>query len=100
MRRGHSALLGVEVWLRYAAVAQIAQNNLARNMSHSAFLSRRVVTPDGIKPRAVLVQDGRILDVVPLNQVPAEISVKDFGEAAIVLHRNFSRHLIQRNNIE
>ena len=84
MRRGHSALLGVEVWLRYAAVAQIAQNNLARNMSHSAFLSRRVVTPDGIKPRAVLVQDGRILDVVPLNQVPAEISVKDFGEAAIL----------------
>src|SRR5260370_7551874 len=53
-------------------------------MSHSAFLSRRVVTPDGIKPRAVLVQDGRILDVVPLNQVPAEIAGKDFGEAAIL----------------
>jgi allantoinase len=61
-----------------------AQNNLALKMSHSAFLSRRVVTPDGIKPAAVLVEDGRILDVVPLNQVPAEISVEDFGEAAIL----------------
>ncbi len=49
-----------------------------------AYLSRRVVTPDGIKPGAVLVQDGRILDAVPLNQLPAEISVKDFGEAAIL----------------
>jgi allantoinase len=42
------------------------------------------VTPDEIKPGAVLVQDGRILDVVPLNQLPAEISVEDFGEAAIL----------------
>src|SRR6266852_4952734 len=53
-------------------------------MSLSAFLSRRVVTPDEIKPAAVLVEDGRILDVVPLNQLPAEISVKDFGKAAIL----------------
>jgi allantoinase len=53
-------------------------------MSLSAFLSRQVVTPDEIKPAAVLVEDGRILDVVPLNQLPAEISVKDFGEAAIL----------------
>src|SRR5258708_36939645 len=53
-------------------------------MSPSAFLSRRVVTPDEIKPAAVLVEDGRILDVVALNQLPAEISVKDFGKAAIL----------------
>jgi len=56
----------------------------ARNMSLSAFLSRRVVTPDGIKPAAVLVEDGRILDVVPPDQLPARSSVKEFGEAAIL----------------
>jgi len=54
------------------------------NMSLNAFLSQRIVTPDGIKPAAVLVQDGRILDVVPLNQVPAQVSVNDFGQAAIL----------------
>ncbi len=53
-------------------------------MSLKAFLSRRVVTPDGIKAAAVLVEDGRILDVVPPDQLPAQISVKDFGEAAIL----------------
>jgi len=42
-------------------------------MSLKALLSRRVVTPDGIKAAAVLVQDGRIVDVVPLDQLPAQI---------------------------
>jgi len=53
-------------------------------MSLKAFLSRRVVTPDGIKTAAVLVQDGRILDVVLSDQLPAQISVKDFGEAVLL----------------
>src|SRR6267143_6739847 len=53
-------------------------------MSLNAFLSRRVVTPDGIKPTAVLAENGRILDVVSLAQLPAHISVTDFGEAAIL----------------
>src|SRR5260370_19497773 len=53
-------------------------------MSLKAFLSRRVVTPQGIKTAAVLVEDGRILDVVPLNQLPSQVSVKDFGEAVIL----------------
>src|SRR6266478_3084603 len=53
-------------------------------MSLKAFLSRRVVTPDGIKPAAVLVKDGRIVNVVPPDQLSARISVKDFGEAAIL----------------
>ena len=53
-------------------------------MSLKAFLSRRVVTPHGIKAAAVLVQDGRILDVVATNQLPAQISVRDFGKAAIL----------------
>jgi allantoinase len=53
-------------------------------MSRKAFFSRRVVTPDGIKPAAVLVEDGKILDVVPPDQLPAQISVKDFRDAAIL----------------
>ena len=53
-------------------------------MSLKAFLSRRVVTPNGIRPAAVLVEEGRILDVVPPDQLPAQISVKDFGEVAIL----------------
>src|SRR5260370_9651402 len=53
-------------------------------MSLKAFLSRRVVTPKGINPAAVLVEAGRILDVVPPDQVPSQVSVKDFGAAAIL----------------
>ena len=53
-------------------------------MSLKAFLSRRVVTPHGIDAAGVLVQEGRIVDVVPPNQIPTEISVKDFDEAAIL----------------
>src|SRR6266853_5550597 len=55
-----------------------------RLMSLSAYLSRTVVTPRGISSAAVLVRDGIILDVVPPGQLPAQISVKDFGEAAIL----------------
>jgi len=53
-------------------------------MSLIAFLSRRVVTPQGIKSAAVLVENGRILDVVSPDQFPTDIPVKDFGEAAIL----------------
>jgi allantoinase len=56
----------------------------APNMSRKAFLSRRVVTPDGIMAAGVLVEDGRILDVVPPDQLPTQIPVKDFGDAAIL----------------
>jgi allantoinase len=53
-------------------------------VSLQAFLSRRVVTPHGIKAGAVVVQDGRILDVVPLDQLPAHVAVTDFGAAAVL----------------
>ena len=53
-------------------------------MSRQAFLSRRVVTPQGIKAAAILVEDGRILDVVSPDQLPAKISVQDLGDAAIL----------------
>src|SRR6266704_515689 len=53
-------------------------------MNLQAFLSRRVVTSRGIHPAGVLVQDGRILDVVRPDQIPAQVSVKDFGDAAVL----------------
>jgi allantoinase len=53
-------------------------------MRLKAFLSRRVVTPHGIKAAAVLIQDGRILDVVSPDQLPTQICTVDFGEAAIL----------------
>jgi len=53
-------------------------------MSLQAFLSRQVVTPHGIRPAALLVEDGRILDIVPPAQLPAQIPVRDFGGAAIL----------------
>jgi allantoinase len=56
----------------------------ARNMSLRAFHSQRVVTPSGIEEAAVLVEDGRILDVVPPHKLPAQIPVEDFGQAAIL----------------
>ncbi len=56
----------------------------ASRMSIKAFLSRRVVTPHGINPGAVLVEDGLIRHIVPPDQLPADIPVKDFGEAAIL----------------
>src|SRR6266480_854732 len=53
-------------------------------MRLKAFLSRRVVTPHGIKAAAVLIQHGRILDVVSPHQLPTQICTADFGEAAIL----------------
>src|SRR6202045_164897 len=59
-------------------------NYTGQELSLKGFLSRRVVTPHAIKAAVVLVEDRRILDVVPPDQLPAQIPVKDFGEAAIL----------------
>jgi allantoinase len=53
-------------------------------MSLQAFLSRRVVTPDGIRAAAVLVQDGRIVDVTSPEQVSPQIPIIDFNDDAIL----------------
>ena len=53
-------------------------------MSLQAFLSRRVVTPGGIRPAAVLVQDGRIVDVIAREQLPAHVPITDFGNDALL----------------
>ena len=54
-------------------------------MSLQAFRARRVITPEGIRPAAILVEGERIRAVVSPDQVPAEsCTVHDFGEAAIL----------------
>ena len=54
-------------------------------MNLQAFVSRRVVTPEGIRPAAILVEGERVQAVVPHEQIPAEgYKVHDFGDAAIL----------------
>jgi allantoinase len=53
-------------------------------MSLRAFLSQRVVTTNGVRPAAVLVEGERIRGIVPAEQVPADANVKNFGDAAIL----------------
>jgi allantoinase len=53
-------------------------------MSLRAFLSRRVVTPDAVRPAALLVEGDRITDVIAPEQVPPQTEVHDFGNAAIL----------------
>lgn len=49
-----------------------------------AFSSRRVVTPEEIRPAAILVEGEKIKAVVPLDQMPRNAEFHDFGEAAIL----------------
>jgi allantoinase len=49
-----------------------------------AFLSRRVVTLEGLRPGAVLVDGERIRAVVELDEVPANAVKQDFGERALL----------------
>lgn len=53
-------------------------------MKQRAFLSRRVVTPGGIGPAAILVEGEKIQSVVAHDQVPKNFDTHDFGEAAIL----------------
>lgn len=53
-------------------------------MGVQAFVSTRVVTPEGVRPAAVLVEGGRIREVVPPEQVPADTVREDFGTLAIL----------------
>src|SRR5258707_815519 len=53
-------------------------------MSLRAFVSSRVVTPEGVRPAAVLVEGERIRGVVPAEQVPSHTETLNFADAAIL----------------
>jgi allantoinase len=49
-----------------------------------AFVSRRVVTPEGVRPGVVVIDGERIRAVVSLGEVPRDAEVHDCGEAALL----------------
>jgi allantoinase len=53
-------------------------------LEFEAFLSRQVVTPEGIRPAAILVEGEKIQAVVSPEQLPKNAHAHDFGEAAIL----------------
>src|ERR1700680_2202926 len=57
-------------------------------MDGQAFVSRRIATPDGIRPGAIIVRkdvrEGKISGIVHADELPADTEVHDFGEGAIL----------------
>jgi allantoinase len=53
-------------------------------MTLKAFQSRRVVTPEGTRPAAILVENERIRAVVDVDRVPPGIPIEDLADAAIL----------------
>ncbi len=53
-------------------------------MNLRAFLSRRVATPDAVRPAALLVEGDHIQAVVAPNEIPPQAELLDFGDAAIL----------------
>jgi allantoinase len=49
-----------------------------------AFRSKRVVTPDGLRPAAVMVRMGKIVEVADWNNVPASAHLRDYGDYVIL----------------
>jgi len=49
-----------------------------------AFCSKRIVTPEGVRSGALLVEGETIRGIVERNQVPADTAFTDFGESAIL----------------
>ena len=53
-------------------------------MSLQAFVTRQVITSEGIRPAAILVEGEQIQAVVSPDQIPDRFKIHDFGEAAIL----------------
>jgi allantoinase len=53
-------------------------------MALNAFLSRRMVTPEGVRPAALLIEGEKIKAVTSLAEVPAAAERIDVGDAAIL----------------
>jgi allantoinase len=57
-------------------------------MDGQAFVSRRIATPEGIRPGAIIVRndvrEGKISAIVHADELPADTEVHDFGESTIL----------------
>jgi len=53
-------------------------------MKRQAYISRRVVTPEGVRAAALLVEGEQIGAVTPIGEVPADAERHDVGDAAIL----------------
>src|ERR1700682_3642071 len=57
-------------------------------MDGQAFVFRRIATPEGIRPGAILVRndvrEGKISGIVHADELPADTEVHDFGESTIL----------------
>jgi allantoinase len=53
-------------------------------MALQAYRSRRVVTPEGVRPAAIIVDGEKILEVAPIDRAPSGARIHDFGDAAIL----------------
>jgi allantoinase len=53
-------------------------------MRAQAFLSRRIATPTGIRPGAILVGDETINGVAPIDQVPPGVELHNFDDSVIL----------------
>lgn len=53
-------------------------------MGLQAFVARRVVTPEGVRPAAILVDGERIQALVSAEQVSDQYRIHDLGDAAIL----------------
>jgi allantoinase len=53
-------------------------------MSLQAFISKRIVTPEGMRAGAVLVDGERIRSVVRVDEIPDGAAMRDFGDIAIL----------------
>jgi allantoinase len=49
-----------------------------------AFRSTRVLTPDGLAPAALLVENGRIAAIRNWSDVPSDCSLRDFGDSMLL----------------
>jgi len=52
-------------------------------MAH-AFLSKRIVTPQGTQPGALLVEDGKIRAICRPSEIPADAVAHDYGDDALL----------------
>jgi allantoinase len=53
-------------------------------MTLRAYISQRIVTPEGIRPGAILVEGERIRSIVSRAEIPPSADTQDFGDAAIL----------------